>query len=112
MKLFYKMPRTSRSHSNPNSKLTDTIVEYDDAVKNFNTLTSFKKNVISELDEHYEKETIDHFVDNITKIQKALAESINNTLDLCVKDSLKGGKSRVHNKINKHKRTRRIRIDV
>lgn len=85
----------------------DFFNDIEDEMKLFNTISAFKKNSISDIDNSELKE---EYESQINSLQSQLAESIYaqiTTTQITTLNGSKGGKTRNRNKMNKKKRTKR-----
>lgn len=98
-----KIPSVGPKFSENIDYLSDLANYIGDDIKTFNSFSSYKKNIASDLDN---SELAEEYINQINKIQQPLAKTIYDTISQRVS---RGGKSRNHNKRNKNKRTKRNR---
>lgn len=83
--------------------LADVVPAVENEIKMFNSLSSYKKNIASDLDN---TELAEEYINQINKLLQPLAKIV---YDGIIQRVSRGGKSRNHNKRNKNKRTKRNR---
>ena len=85
--------------------IDDFFTTYEPDMRTYNTISSFKKNIISDLENTELVENFENKIDSVqTRLVERLYDAFNNKI---IGGRIKSGKSYNRNKINKKNKTKR-----